>query len=227
VSLTQERVVECQRCHSAVTVHVLDSLNADRHPALRDRLLDGTLHRFECAGCGDHIVIDHHILYIDQARRQIFFVFPRPRIHELASCLAEARAAYDQSFGDAAPPEVRRLGDRHMVRVCFGLDQLRDKVIADAAGLSDLVLEELKCELLATRADLRAIPVIALWLVRATGDTLELITEGPDGVRTPFVTVPRAAYDEIALHGHAAIVAARPALVHGPHISMLGALLEA
>ncbi|TMQ07657.1 MAG: hypothetical protein E6J90_42745 [Deltaproteobacteria bacterium] len=226
MSLTHEAVVACRSCGVPVTVVVADSLNAERHPELKARLLDGTLHRFQCAQCGADLVIDKQLLYFDHARGHFFFCFPRPRIAELAACLAEVREVHDKAFGAAAPPEIQALGKHMMLRVCFGLDQLRDKVIADDARLSDLVLEELKCEVLGSRDDLRALSVIALWLVRVTPDALEFVTEGPDGVRTPPVTVTRALYDELAARGHAAILAARPALVRGPHVSMLGLVLE-
>jgi hypothetical protein len=226
MSLTHEAVVECKQCRTPVTVFVADSLNAERHPTLKARLLEGALHRFQCAHCDADLVVDKHLLYFDHARGHFFFCFPRARIADLAGCLAEAREVHDRSFGDAAPPEVQALGEGMMLRVCFGLDQLRDKIIADDAGLSDLVLEELKCEVLGDRDDLRALHVIALWLVAVTPRTLELVTEGPDGARTPRVSVARTLYDELAARGHAAILAARPSLAHGPHVSMLGLVLD-
>jgi hypothetical protein len=227
MTLAHEAVVECRRCGTPVTVFVADSLDAGRHPELKARLLDGALHRFQCAHCEADLVVDHHLVYFDHPRGHFFLCYPRARITALADCLAEARRVFDAAFGPSVPPEVQALGKHMMLRVCFGLDQLRDKVIADDAGLSDLVLEELKCRVLAARDDLRALSVFALWLVRATPDELELVTQGPDGVRTPRVTVARAVYDEIAALGHAAILADRPALARGPHISMLGLALDA
>lgn len=226
MSITHETVVECRRCNVPVTVFVADSLNAGRHPALKAALLDGSLHRFACSHCGHSLVVEKHLLYFDHDRGHFFLTYPRQAITKLAECIAEARDVYELSFGEAAPREVRRLGEGTMVRVCFGLDQLRDKVIADDEGLSDLVLEELKCHVLAERPDLQALNVIALWLVKVTQDTLEFVTEGPDGSRTPRVTIARSLYDEIAARGHAEILASRPSLARGPHVSMLGVLLD-
>jgi hypothetical protein len=226
MSITHETAVDCRRCGVPVTVFVADSLNAGRHPGLRASLLDGSLHRFRCSRCGHELVVDKQLLYVDHGRGHFFVTYPRSRITDREACLAEARQIYEWSFGNDAPLEVRSLGKDTMVRVCFGLDDLRDKVIADDAGLSDLVLEELKCQIIAEREDLRAQYVIALWLVEVTGDRLVLVTEGPDGTRTSRVAVARTAYDDLAARGHAAILASRPALARGPHVSMLGVLLD-
>ncbi|MCX5742015.1 MAG: CpXC domain-containing protein [Proteobacteria bacterium] len=225
MSITHESIVDCPRCQLPVRVFVADSLNAGRHPGLRAALLDGSLHRFTCV-CDYQIVVDKYLLYFDHGRGHFFFTFPRTQITNLAACLAEAREVFELSFGAQAPDEVRPLAAQTMVRVCFGLDQLRDKVIADDHGLSDLVLEELKCEVLAERAELRELQVIGLWLVGVHAETLEFLTQGLDGTRPQRIKIPRAAYDEIAARGHAEILAARPSLVNGPHVSMLGMLLE-
>ena len=227
MSVTHEQDIECGRCGAAISVFLADSLNAGRHPALRERLLAGQLHRFTCGACGHSLVIDKELLYFDYERGHYFYVFPVTRIGDRATCIAEARRAYDLSFGAHAPPSVRALGSSMMVRVCFGLDQLRDKVVADDANLSDLALEELKCRVLAAREELQARQVVGLWLVRADDATLELVAQTADGTPGPRLAIARSFYDEVAAEGHDALVAMRPALVHGPHISMLGLVLEA
>jgi hypothetical protein len=221
MSLSHEVVLECLTCHVPMTVVAIASFNPNRYPGFKDQLLDGTLNRYPCV-CGATLVADVEVLYLDNVRRQMFMSFPRGRIAELTTCLAEARRAFERGFGEHATAGVQAIGRELMLRVCFGLDELRDKVIADEAELSDLALEELKCRILDERDDLRELQVLHLALARVTPDTLEFTSQGPDGVRTPRVTVERARYTEIAALGHDAIVAARPSLVHGPHVSMLG-----
>jgi hypothetical protein len=133
------------------------------------------------------------------------------------------------------------------VRLCFGLPALREKVVADEAGLNDLALEALKCEVLATLPELAQNGAAALWLAGVSaapgsgagerggavdalpGDDLELVVEtveeeAAEGAlrrgEPVALRVPRATYESIAALGAEQILRFRPGLAKGPHVSM-------
>lgn len=220
MSITNNRDVQCE-CGVALSVFVADSINVDRHPHLRQAILEGTLHRFVCHACGRSVMVDAPFTYLDHTRRQVLFVVPRSELDSEEVAIAQAREAYGLSFGDRAPAGVQALGRGMLVRVCFGLLDLRDKIIADDAQLNDLLLEELKCLVLATQPALFELQIRALWLDRVEDDILVLIAESDGTDECRIVYVPRGAYDSLAREGAARVLARRPRLASGPHVSML------
>jgi hypothetical protein len=220
VSITHNREIRCQ-CGALLTVTVAESINAGRHPHLRQAILDCELHRFTCEACGLTQVVDTTFSYLDHERRQFFVVMPRGELVNEAAAIEQVKELFDLSFGALAPPGVQELGRGMMVRLCFGLLAVRDKIVADAAALNDLFLEELKCIVLTQQARLVDLQIGALWLDRVEGDHLVLLAESGEESNHRAVHVPRAVYDSIAAHGERAVLEERPQLVSGPHVSML------
>lgn len=213
-------------CGAPLAVSVADSINAVRHPHLREAVLAATLHRFTCTVCGRVTAVDQPLLYIDFDRRQFFGVRPA---RDLDDADVHARAideVFERTVARDAPAAVRALASRFMVRVCFGLDELRDKLIVDDHRLDDLVVEEVKCRVLASDPRFRALGVLTLWLVDVADDgALTMLPSdlGDGTMRAPVppVVVERAVYDDVAALGRDAIRAARPGIAVGTHVSLL------
>ncbi|TMQ14068.1 MAG: hypothetical protein E6J90_03330 [Deltaproteobacteria bacterium] len=220
MSITTTRSFQC-RCGEPLEVTVADSLNAGRHPHLRDALIAMELHRFTCEACGATTLVDTPFTYFDHERKQLFLVLRRGDLASEAEGIARLAELYKVTFGEAASPGVQALGAGMMVRLCLGVLAVRDKVIADEARLNDLVLEELKCQVLASYPELALHAVVALWLDRVTADELVLLAESAHAAEHRVVHVPRAAYDALLERGAQALLASRPELVRGPHVSML------
>jgi hypothetical protein len=200
---------------------VAESIDARRHPHLRDALLAMELHRFTCEACGQAVLVDTPFTYLDHDRKQLFLVLRRVDLADEAEGIARLAELYEVGFGAKASAGVQSLATGMMVRLCFGVLAVRDKLIADDARLNDLVLEELKCQVLATQPELAAGGVAALWLDRVTADELVLLAESTTPAEHRVVHVPRTAYDALLERGVKAVLAARPELVRGPHVSML------
>jgi len=209
-------------CGATLRVLVADSVNAGRHPHLRKAILDGTFHRYRCELCGRTLVIDRALFYFDFDRRQFVGVYPVEQLADADACARATATTFEVTLGREAPAPIAQLAPQFLVRVCFGYDELREKLLCDEAGLSDLVLEELKCELLASDPAFRGGNVVTLWLAAVT-DELLCFRPAAIGAAVPLqgVEVERALYDEIAARGDAAILAARPGLASGPHVSLL------
>ena len=201
---------------------VANSVNAGRHPHLRDAILAGTFHRYRCEVCARELVIDRELFYFDFDRRQFIAVYPVGELPRAAACARAAAATFDATLGAHAAAPVAALASEFLVRVCFGYDELREKLLCDDAGLSDLALEELKCQVLASHPAFHDGNVVTLWLaaIDAAALCFRPATLGaPPPV--PGVEVERALFDDIAARGDAAILAARPGLASGPHVSLL------
>jgi len=226
MSQTASHEVRC-RCGATVSVFCADSINAERHPHMREAILARTLHVFQCGACLTSIAVDKPVLYVDLARRQMYGVHPAS---ERASERAHGEALlalWSGSVGDAAGGAARAAfdGDAFHVRVCYGLEELREKIVAHDAGLRDLVLEALKLDVMAGHPELQQLAVVALRLDGVTGDgALAFVAErasDPPTVLGVGLTVPRARYDELAQLPWQDVLARYPGIASGPHVSML------
>lgn len=208
-------------CGVAYALPLVDSINAGRHPHLRAAVLDGTLHRHRCT-CGRELVFERDLFYFDYSRRQFLGVYPPSDLVDADLRARELVAVFDTSLRDSAPAAVAATADDFLVRVCFGYDELREKLLLDEAGLSDLALEELKCRILVGDPRFRQLGVVTLWLDALNERALRLrpaAVSGPPPI--PDVIVDRAVYLDICAAGDEAILAARPGLASGPHVSLL------
>lgn len=224
MSLTGSERVTCV-CGAPVEVTLADSINAVRHPHLRAMVLERRLHRFECGTCGRILAFDKPLSYVDVERRQFLHVAPRAELHRAAELVELTRSLYARAFS-VGPEAMQAEGSGYFVRLCFGYEELREKLLAFDHGLNDLVLEVLKCELLAAEPSLLASGVLTLFLEAVRDDgSLELRPErlSPTAEATgapASITVQRAFYDHLAAR-YPEVLARRPQLASGPHVSLL------
>jgi hypothetical protein len=227
VSITAVREVQC-RCGAPVRVFVATSVNAERHPHMRDAILRRTFHVFECGGCHQPVGIDKEFLYIDLRRGEFYGVFPLAAAASPEPCARQIAAAFETALGDnagvGAPARVLAEGMR--VRVCFGLEELREKIVAREAGLSDLALELLKADVLGGNPELAQLAIQTLRL-QAVGEDLRLgmlMEQAGDPPRLLLdraFTVEREVYEAFAALPTAELLARFPGIASGPHVSLL------
>lgn len=115
-----------------------DCLNVQRTPSWRQRVLDRTLHCLKSAGAGGaNLQIEKSFMYLDLARGQAFLVHPpRERFR-----YAGASEQLDRML-KVLPKDM--LGRAHQLRVVFGTEELREKLVASDAGLDDRAVELMK-----------------------------------------------------------------------------------
>jgi hypothetical protein len=119
-----------------------DCLNVQRTPSWRQRVLDRTLHCLKSAGAGGaDLQIEKSFFYLDLARGQAFLVHP-PRERFRYNGASEQ---LDRML-KVLPKDM--LGRAHQLRVVFGTEELREKLVAADAGLDDRAVELMKATVL-------------------------------------------------------------------------------
>lgn len=225
MSITSVREVVC-RCGAPVRVFVATSVNAERHPHMREAILRRTFHVFECGACHQPIGVDKELLYIDLTRREFYGVFPLAAAAEPEPCARKIADAFETALGAGAGDAVRPLADGMRVRVCFGVEELREKIVARASGLSDLALELLKADILASHPELAQLGVQTLRLEAVGADgglgmLLEQAGEPPRLLRDRAFTIDREVYDVFDRMTWEELIARLPGVASGPHVSLL------
>jgi len=191
MAVFQPHTVRCA-CGGTVTVDLADSVNVRRTPELRAHILAGTFHRALCAACGERMTIEKPFYYTDFDRNVLFKVLPRGERHEWkkASRTLDVASAF-------IPREVADGGARTL-RVLFGLDELREKLVAADAGFDDRVVELLKVLLVYEH------PVLLKWsrlrlVLDGVDDTALIFTAAYEHDRRAFrLALPRALADGLA-----------------------------
>jgi hypothetical protein len=225
MSITHTERVTCA-CGTPLEVTVADSLNAGRHPHLKQAVLDRSFHVFRCEVCSSPLVIEKELLYFDFERRQFFCVYPRHERAREAELSAEVKRAYSAWLLERAPKFITEQGREFLVRVCFGYEELREKIVIDDAGLSDLVVEAVKIDVMTAEPWFEQASVITLRLDAVLPDrALRLLPEWiepepPPGTEPRVATVGRAIYDEIDARFDEILVH-HPGLAAGAHVSLL------
>lgn len=122
---------------------------------------------------------------------------------------------------DTCPPLVRSWAPGFTIRAAFGLDQLREKLVAHQAGLDDRVLEAYKLDLLRGLGPYEIAPSARPRLRTASAEDAMSHVPRPaldDSGRYAIVRVSRAEMDRVA--ADRAWAGTIRALSAGPHVDL-------
>ncbi len=121
--------ITCPRCHTKGEFEVWDSINADLHPDLREKLFSNELFEYTCPLCEAHITVHYGTLYHDMTHKfMLFYDYAKPE---------------DFDYSPLEMPEGIGL-EGYTYRVVFGLARLMEKILILENGLDDLVVEHMK-----------------------------------------------------------------------------------
>jgi len=129
--------VICAVCDSRFEASLLNSVNVSRFPGLKTRLIERSLNRVRCPRCGDISIVEKPFFYSDFGRKQFVAVYPRKERHFHERASEQANTVFS-AF------ESLKYGDAKKSRVVFGLEELREKVVAADNDIDDRMLELLK-----------------------------------------------------------------------------------
>ena len=153
-------------CGEKLSAPLAESVNVQRAPELREQILKGQFHRVKCPKCKRTVTVEKPFLYFDTGRQAYFNVLPASERHRYreASDALSAIAPHIPDFGDAA-------GERQL-RAVFGMGELREKLVAQDAGIDDRIAELLKVLVISDHPFLVQKPRLRLELESATKQTM-------------------------------------------------------
>jgi hypothetical protein len=135
MSMFHPRTVKCG-CGATFVANLADTVNVRRTPDLRGQILAGSFHRVTCPTCQRQVTVEKDFFYIDPDRNTFIQVKPVADRHRWQ----EASVALDHSVQYKVPAAVYPSEGRTL-RVAFGLEELREKLVAQDADLDDRLAE--------------------------------------------------------------------------------------
>lgn len=148
MSRTRPLTLTCPECQASLQAEVVESVNVDRDPQLRDAILEGTFQRFDCA-CGVSIQLEPEALsYLDVGRKQWLVFQPHGNLADWRAQETGVQTLFDQALGSQASAPAQELGRGISPRLVFGWPALREKLLARELGLDDVGLECVKLALI-------------------------------------------------------------------------------
>lgn len=148
MSIYEQRTLTCPHCGQERVESVAVSLNAPRARVQRQAIMDGTFQRFECETCHERFRADGPLIYIDFDQKLWIGVFPAPWESTWWKCEQEPALAFQRNIEENSPPMVKEWAPGFTIRTVFGLEHLREKLVAHEARIDDRVLEAYKLDLL-------------------------------------------------------------------------------
>jgi hypothetical protein len=178
-------------CNNTLTVHLADSVNVKRFPASREKILRGEMHRTACAQCGRQMTVEKPFYYTDLTRNCFFKVLPRGERHLWKNASAELDVA-----SKLVPGSVTKIKGRTL-RVVFGMDELREKLVAQDAGLDDRLIELLKVLLVYEHPILLRQARLRLSLDAVTNDDFEFTASYEHNQKQFRLAMPKRLVNEL------------------------------
>ncbi len=186
MSLVGKIRVTCPGCGTSHDCELVQSINTDRSPALRERLLAGEINMLTCE-CGRRVQLAGNLLFHDPGAHYLCQVCPGGEEAD--------RGPADQSGKtiDQAAAAFRASGATGTLRLVPSQNALIEKVKILDAGLDDWAVELVKVLLLASLeiADLDRIVLFD----RVDGDQLRWVMF-EDGAPVTFSS-PKVAYENL------------------------------
>ncbi len=139
----------CPACGHEGKSTLYESVNVTLEPELKERVLDFSLFAKECEDCGEFLGHPENLVYHDMDQRLMLFVKPpelRDRWEELSKEILKP-------FGDIAKIVPDADFEGYEFRLCFGFNELIEKIGIFDFGLDDGFVEILKTVLISKRED--------------------------------------------------------------------------
>jgi predicted nucleic-acid-binding Zn-ribbon protein len=223
MSVYEERVLTCPHCGHGEPRSVAVSLDGARAAQQWQEIQDDTFQRFTCTACGKVFRADGPLIYIDFDAKLWIGVFPAPWETAWWDHEDVPRGVFDRYMTENCPPLVREWAPGFAVRAVFGLDRLREKLVAHEAGIDDRVLEVYKLELLRGMGLYELSPRARPILREATATSALFHVPRPDPGEPgnlAKVRVARAEIDRIAAAQDGEWASAIAAVAEGPYVDL-------
>jgi hypothetical protein len=170
-----EQVI-CPACSAELTARLAHGVHVARAPEVRAQVLERSFHRVVCA-CGEVFRARRAVVYTDVDRKQWIQVAlddERPIWPELEVATS---TLFERAF--TGSPLAREVREGMRLRLVFGYEELREKLVVWAAALDDAVVECLKLRAIERRPELARGTLV---VDRVDHGALVLVPEGHDAI---------------------------------------------
>jgi hypothetical protein len=174
----------CGRCRRPFEVQLLRGANATRANAVREAALAGTLNRVTCPACNAPSIADAALVYSDPDRNQWISVAKLDDLTRWAEIETSVVAAFQTALETSV---AATFASATRMRVVFGVDELRERLVIWNAGLDDGVVECVKLRCLRERP-----------LLHANGSRIRVASIDQEGLsmRSAAAEAPEQAFAE-------------------------------
>jgi len=168
-----DETVACPQCKTSIAARLARGIHASRAPEVRGQILDRTFHQVKCHACGHVFTAGRAFVYTDSDRKHWVSVAPPNERVRWPEYEAATDALFDRAMTGSPLTHVIREG--YTLRVVFGLEELREKLVIWSANLDDAVVECLKVHAISKQPELSR----AEWITvdRVGGDGIELLVD--------------------------------------------------
>lgn len=182
--------VICPNCDHHYSVNLANTVNVTRFPDLKRQVLARELHNGRCGTCGYVAPVEKPFLYVDMDNGLNVSVYPRKERH------FHVKASAETELLSAGIKSLKTLQPRTQ-RVAFGLEELREKVVAADAGLDDRLVETLKLYVIKEHPFLIQKRRLRISLDAVSAQKLDFQCTFDHEASAFRVSVPRAFYEAI------------------------------
>lgn len=153
-----DETLPCPACTAPIATRLARGIHAPRAPEVRDQIFARTFHRVTCTQCAFVFTATRPLVYTDTERKHWVSVaspIERPRWPELETATGEL---FERAM--TGSPLALELREGFVVRLVFGLEELREKLVIWHANYEDAVVECLKIHVLTERPQLAQVPLV-------------------------------------------------------------------
>lgn len=173
-------------CGHGIDTQLAIGVNAGRSPEIKKQILDGQMHKVKCDRCNKVLTVEKDFFYFDLTRNTFIQVGKSSRTHEWKRVSEELHKQIDSTIPKSISGE-----NANLLRVVFGLDELREKVLAQEAQLDDRVIEFLKVLVVYEHPFLLREPRLRLILENINEDKITFIASYEHKNRQFRISMPR------------------------------------
>lgn len=182
-----DEAVACPACGLEQIAKLARGIHVARAPEAREQVFDRSFHRVVCKQCNTRFVAKRPLIYTDMDRKHwVHVAMPHeePRWRDLERVAVDV---FDGAF--VGSPLAAALRDGFRVRLVFGMEELREKLVIWRAGFDDATLECAKLQMISRDPALATADKLLVEQIGERGAELVLLdsNESPLGM----TTIPR------------------------------------
>lgn len=200
MSIFSDHMIDCPGCGTPVACELVQSVNVDRRPDLREEILGGRFQVQTCPSCQTSFRVEPEFVYLDVGRGQYIGVWPASKRGDWQSLSARTQDGFDRALGKQAPKSAREVGEKLEVRAVFGWPALFEKIIARQEQVDDVTLEMAKVVALRSLEEPHLPGPLELRMIEADGGNPVLAWFGPIAsgeFKPPGLQIPKQLLSDI------------------------------